>query len=406
MTKHILKWGGLSLAAGAVFVLGAAAALLWIRGQMQTFITLLDETPPEGIEVAEYVEIGGVRQWLQIRGQDRSNPVLLYVHGGPGDSSSELSWVTQRPWEDFFTVVQWDQRGAGRSGLVDVDKWEGTVTLEQITADTIEVMEHLEERLGVEKIILLGHSWGTVPAAYAAQERPDLVSLLISMGQVVDWRDNYNQRHENILAEARRRGDMATVEQVEAVFKKTPPPSDLNAYRRWMGAGRGFMCENGHCFYRSRDNKKLTGGYMKAMFISPYIPLGELLYQFGYPLTTKIAPRPTPAPSELFQSINDLDLRTDLSTSYDVPFLMIMGEHDWQTPTNLARAYFDMIDAPQKTYVLMKQSAHALINEEPGRLLYEIVYAAREANAAPQETGRTTYKRSPITSSREPGQDN
>ncbi len=116
---------------------------------------------PEGIEVLEQIELGGVPQWVSIRGKNRDNPVLLFVPGGPGDPMIGLSWAFQTPWEDYFTVVQWDQRGIGKNAAAaDREALEGTFTFDRLTGDTEELVAHLRDRLGKEKIVALGYSAG------------------------------------------------------------------------------------------------------------------------------------------------------------------------------------------------------------------------------------------------------
>ncbi|HUD90844.1 alpha/beta hydrolase [Sphingobium sp.] len=374
------RWSAMCVIAVLLFLAGGTTALFWGRAKVQDFIVLLNRVPPDkGVADSRYVVIGGVRQWLQIRGQDTENPILLYVHGGPGDASSPLSWVTQRPWEDYFTVVQWDQRGAGLSGEIDRDKWNGTVTKEQIVSDTIEVIEYLRKRFNKRKIILLGHSWGTIPASIVAQERPDLVSLLVNMGVVVGWHANYERRHAEVLAEARQRNDKAVISAIES-HSTIPDPHDLEQYQAWMGASRKAMCDWGHCFYLF-DRKDITAAFTTAGFISPYISTGDLLYAFGQPLTGWLAPRPTPTPKELFVSIDQVDLRRDLSLHFEMPVLYVMGAHDLQTPTSLAREYVATVTAPQKTFVVFDRASHALITEVPGKLLVTLVDAATRAGA-------------------------
>ena len=114
-------------------------------------------TAPGSIDTLERVELGGIPQWISVRGLDRQNPVLLYLHGGPGFPAMPASHRWQGPWEEYFTVVQWDQRGAGKS-------YPGTtaesMTVQQFQSDTHELVLHLRRRFQRERLFLLGHSWG------------------------------------------------------------------------------------------------------------------------------------------------------------------------------------------------------------------------------------------------------
>lgn len=142
---------------------------------------------PDGIQDNFIVELGGVRQAVSVRGADRRNPILLFVHGGPGSVEMPMAWAFQRPWEDFFTVVQWDQRGAGKSfPLTDPGTVAPTLRLERYRDDAIELIEVLRRRYGQRKLFVMGHSWGSAVGLAVAAERPDLLHAYIGMGQVID----------------------------------------------------------------------------------------------------------------------------------------------------------------------------------------------------------------------------
>ena len=128
---------------------------------------------PRGVEELREVEIGGIKQWSSIRGRDRRNPILLFIHGGPASTEMPVSWLYQSPWEDYFTVVQWDQRGAGKTAAAnDPALVTPTITIEQMTADGEELVALLRETFSKDKIFVLGHSWGTVIGLGIAQRHP------------------------------------------------------------------------------------------------------------------------------------------------------------------------------------------------------------------------------------------
>ena len=131
-----------------------------------------------------YVKIGGIDQWIQIRGEDRGNPVILFVHGGPGVSTIPISSGWQ-PWEKYFTIVQWDQRGTGRTFRMTGESIAATMTLTQMTQDGVEVAEFLRAHLHKDKVILIGHSWGSFLGAHIAKQRADLFHAFVGTGQAV-----------------------------------------------------------------------------------------------------------------------------------------------------------------------------------------------------------------------------
>src|ERR1700744_3292143 len=91
---------------------------------------------PRGIEELSAVNINGIPQYLGIRGKDTRNPILLFIHGGPASPELPFAYTFQAPLEDYFTVVEWDQRGTGKTyAASDPAKIADTITLAQMTAD-------------------------------------------------------------------------------------------------------------------------------------------------------------------------------------------------------------------------------------------------------------------------------
>src|SRR5512139_807416 len=160
----------------AAVVRAQAGPASWDHAAITARIADLQKiSTPEGIEALEPVQVDGTTQWISIRGQNRANPVLLMIHGGPAWPMMPTSWAWQKPWEDFFTVVQWDQRGSGKNAVTaDSATLAPTLSVDRMVRDAEEVVEYLRKRLGKEKVVVLGYSWGTVVGTLLAQKRPDL----------------------------------------------------------------------------------------------------------------------------------------------------------------------------------------------------------------------------------------
>jgi len=159
---------------------------------------------PDGINEGRYVMIGGIEQWITIRGEDRRNPVLLFLHGGPGDATNPWGYAAFRSWLKAFTVVQWDQRGAGRTLGKSGPSVAATITIDRLTQDGIELAETLRRILQKDKIILVGHSWGSILGVFMAKARPDLFSAFVGTGQVADPQRNYEVAYHALLEKATR----------------------------------------------------------------------------------------------------------------------------------------------------------------------------------------------------------
>ena len=201
------------------------AALLLIVGSSRAYLEfstqrLLAIDTPNGIQEAMYVDVGGIRQWIQIRGEDRDNPVLLWLNGGP-----EFSTIPATPrflsWESDFTVVMWDQRGEGKTFQDSGRTVADTMTIERMAQDGIEVAEFLRAHLQKEEIVLLGHSWGSILGVRMIDAHPDLFAAYVGTGQVVNVRRSVEYGYPRVLEIARERGNETAIAQLETVG---PPP--------------------------------------------------------------------------------------------------------------------------------------------------------------------------------------
>ena len=198
--------------------------------------------PLEGeraIAALERVSLGGVEQTILVRGHDRTKPVLLFVHGGPGFGQLPIAAGYSDQLGRHFVVVHWDQRGAGAS-CAGTDF--AAITREQIVADAIELSEQLARRFGGGgKIFLLGHSWGSVVGALAAQQRPELFHAYVGLGQVVNGRRNEELSLQFVRDEARRRADREALAELERIQPPYRTPEELFTQRRWLNAYRGSI---------------------------------------------------------------------------------------------------------------------------------------------------------------------
>lgn len=302
-------------------------------------------TGGQGIDTIESVQIGGLSQYIHIRGHDRNNPVILFVHGGPGFAMMPFSHIFQDAWEDSFTVVQWDQRGAGKTYFANPpEAVQGTLTVPRFTDDIIEMTQFLRQRLGQEKIFLVGHSWGSIISVHAIKKRPDLYLGYVGTGQFVAFREGEQMAYQHTLNLAHQRGVAEAVEELEAI---APYP------------GGDFMQK---FRVRNKWNSLLGETYYGHTSMLPLIK--ETLYSPDYSLSDVSFFLEEPALEWIDAILPTLDLRT-LGLDFEVPVFFFEGAHEWQTPYPLVEDYYASIRAPVKNYVVFEKSSHFPFFSEP-----------------------------------------
>jgi pimeloyl-ACP methyl ester carboxylesterase len=312
---------------------------------------------PDGIQTLERVELGGIEQWIAVRGTDIDNPILVYVHGGPGAIELGRSWPWQRAVEDYFTVVQWDQRGAGKTARLNgVEATRPTLTRARMADDLVELIDLLQARYGDRKLVVLGHSWGNVIALDAAMKRPDAIAAYVGLSPLLSWEANERAGYERLLEIARERGDAAALAELEAM---APYPGDgaltserLAAQRAWVQRYGGLAA------YRDF--------FLKAARLSP-----------DYDLTDRqaIDAGGLASVETLLPELAQVDFSVLDHTSF--PVLMFVGRHDITTPPEVTEAWLNALDAPSKRLVWFEHSAHLAPHEEPGRFLMALVEHVR-----------------------------
>ncbi|UVO50867.1 alpha/beta hydrolase [Sphingomonas sp. SUN019] len=307
---------------------------------------------PDGVQDDFAVTLGGARQAVNVRGADRANPILIFVHGGPGAVEMPVAWSFQRPWEDFFTVVQWDQRGAGKSyPLNDPAAIAPTMTLERYRDDAIELIDVLRARYGKRKVLLLGHSWGSAVGLAVAAKRPDLLHAYIGMGQVIDFRENERVGFAWTLQQARARQDAEAIAalQVLAPYPR-PEPLEIAKSDGW----RKYAVRYG-ALAAGRDNADF---YFHAPRLSPdYTPADRKAWSDGSAFSV----------ATLWPRLDKVSFaRLD---RLKTPVILLLGRHDYTVPAPIADAWMKQLRAPAKTTVWFEHSAHLMMVEEPGRTL-------------------------------------
>src|ERR1700733_11895960 len=323
-----------------------------------------------GVEVREAVKIGGIPQWITVRGKDLNNPLLLYVHGGPGDTMMGVSWSFQRPWEDYFTVVQWDQRGAGKTYAAnDWETVKPTMKIERFVEDAEEIVQYLRAKYHKRKIVLLGHSWGTVIATELAQRHPEWFSVYVGTGQVVDTRQSERLGYEETLKEARAANNAEAGKDLKALapYPETSGPISFDKTmkeRKWLVHFGGYTWRNTNDHYE--DLMRLSPDYTDADVK-------------GYEKGDEKSPRVI---WDEFSEVNFWKRNV-----FGCPVVLLQGSHDLNVSHELVGRWFATLQAPSKKLVWFPNSSHMPMMEEPGRFFYSLMTDVRPlAVAAEQAT--------------------
>ena len=291
------------------------------------------------IDESAYVKIGGIDQWLTIRGQDRNNPILLILHGGPGDVTNPWGYAYFYEWEKYFTVVQWDQRGAGRTLEKSGESIAPTITIDRMMQDGIEVSEYLRKHLNQEKIVLVGHSWGSLLGLLMAKARPDLFYAFVGTGQVPGSSKEANFVAYGLALQWAQRAKSA---QALADLKRIGPPPYESGTGGW---GVLYKWRNA-CEGPGRDV------FLASTLYYALSQPGYTLSDFNYTQDSQLI-----SGEALFDQITNLDPKR-LAGKFNVPVIVIQGEHDCTTPTALAKSYLDSISAPLKDFVVIPREGH------------------------------------------------
>ena len=288
---------------------------------------------PNSIALLERIRIGDVDQYILIRGNDSSLPVLLFLHGGPGMPAMYLAHAFQRELEKSFVVVQWDRRAAGKSYREDISS---TLTTEQLVSDTVELTNLLRTRFRQGKIFLVGHSWGTYLGMLVIARHPHLYHAYVGIGQLSRSSPIAGIQDEYIRQSARRMGDRDAIKELgekgasvreNLLFKYGGEIHNAKSFMPLLLTGLAAP------EYSLRDARN--------------IPKGVSLYSKQF----------------VYNSISGELM--DVITRVEIPVYFFTGRDDYTDPFLLTEEYFARIYAPEKHMVWFEKSAHFPFYEEP-----------------------------------------
>lgn len=328
-------------------LLGFVSILLrWSPGRPKPFKDENGRPLRGSISEKIFLNINGVQQGMFIKSKDAANPVLLYLHGGTPDYFLTQSYPTGL--EDSFTVVWWEQRGAGMSYSPDIPA--ETLTLEQYISDTLELTNYLRNRFGKEKIYLMGHSGGTFFGIQAAARAPELYHAYIGVAQMSNQLESERLAYEHMLQQFREKRNKDMVQELEAALVTMTggtPEAYLDVRDKGMHSlGIGT----------THDMKSvITGLFLPSLIFREYT-LREKVNLWRAKFSSGV--------SILWDTVIATDLSKDLP-ELDLPIYFFHGIYDYTVNYTVAKDYFEKLKAPVKGFYTFEQSAHSPIFEEP-----------------------------------------
>lgn len=287
---------------------------------------------PHPIAKAQFITIGGIQQWVTIRGNDRTKPVLIFLHGGPGDAQSALV-TTYAPYEKNFVLVQWDQRNAGRTLGHYSSEFQPT-SLNQVITDGIELTTYVRKHLHTNRVILMGHSWGSFLGVQMVKRRPDLFNAYVGIGQVTSWREVVEAQYRYTLEKAKAKSDPAAVKELETLG--IPPLDNFDQYMVLRRQLNQYVAASDAAWLQ--QSWSLNSAQLSA---SDFLAYQKGLFQMA----------------DLLPVLTSMDTRA-VGLKFEIPMFLVQGDEDHIVDTNTAVLYFGQIQAPIKHTTLIEGAGH------------------------------------------------
>jgi pimeloyl-ACP methyl ester carboxylesterase len=322
-------------------------------GKTEPFRGPKGEILPDSIAEIGYFRLGGLDQWVMIRGESLANPPLIFLHGGPGMTEMRFFRHFNAPLEKSFTVVYWDQRGVGKSFDRKIPR--SSMTVEQFIADLNELVEAVCKRVGKSKVAIFGHSWGSALGVLYAARYPAKVAAYVGSGQIGDWPASESSSYSFVLAEAKRRNNRKALKELRAIG---PPPhtaKKLWIQRTWLQSFAGQL--GARALWKM--GRIILGGPESSIFDLP-----NFLRGFRFSLDA------------MWTKVSALNLMK-LVPALKMPVFFFLGCRDHWVPPEVSVAYFDALTAPSKKLVLFEESGHEPFMDEPAKFNRAMVELAR-----------------------------
>jgi len=310
-------------------------------------------TPKNSVAELRRLELNGRKQWISIRGWDKTAPVLLFLAGGPGGTQMAAVRHELAELEKHFIVVNWDQPGSGKSYYAEKTK---NITVQTYIQDGYALTEYLKERFSQDKIYLMGESWGSALGIFLADKYPESYHAFIGTGQMIDFEETEIMDYAKALEIAEFKGDTDLIDRLKANGEPPYYGKDVTwksaVYLNYLSA---YMAVNPDIHNPGYNTLRDIGS-------SEYGLLDKINFFRGIVNTY----------NHVYQQLYNIDLRTDY-TKLNIPVYFILGRHDVNAPTVLAEEYVQVLDAPKKEIIWFENSGHSPWINERDKFIKEVL---------------------------------
>ena len=303
-----------------------------------------------GIYLYEYPVINGIKQYVQIRGKSKRNPLLLFVHGGPGGSLAGICEAVQDGWEDKFTVVNWDQRNSCKTFFANKNNAEaiaGTGTLDDYVQDIDDVVSYLHTVYEFDRLILMGFSWGSIIACEYAKKHPEKLLCYIGVGQYTEFYESFSATCESIekmASEMRNKADLKKIEYFKSTIPTQPKISDefMKSYGIYNMLGMKYISKHARPFP------------LKALMKSPFLNFREKmsLMKQDYKMFARTY-------------ITMMEYNFKENMRFEIPLLFVFGNEDYICRADLFKEIYSEISAPEKKLTIIENAGHSCFYDRP-----------------------------------------
>lgn len=313
-------------------------------------ITSFSIAQSKPINESKFVSIGGIEQWITIKGNDISKPIILFIHGGPGSTMSHYENTMYKAWEKNFILVNWDQRGAGRTygrnapeEINEEYYIENPLTVEQMTKDGIELTKYILDYLDKQKVIIVGTSWGSILSMQMILDSPALFDFYVGHAQFVNFSKNIKYAYTKVYELAKSQEDKISLEKLDKL--EAPPYDNARSYGQLLRVVKNYERKNSipapDTWWKIASQYDNQKDYKDRYDGDDYSFINFVGHK-------KLA---------IKSMVSNIDFDND-GLVIKIPIYLIQGEQDILTSKKINKPYFDKIKAPKKEYYVLPDAAH------------------------------------------------